>query len=288
MVMGALSFSAGSALIKLAGTRLPALEIVFARSLFMSIYCWYLARRAGAHIPGHAKLLLFFRGTLGFGAYFCVFYAVIHLPLADALAIVFAFPLIVPMLAAIFLKEPMESVALFAAALGAAGMLCVTRPGFLFGEISGLDPLAVWIAVGAALFSAFSVLCIRKLTATEHPLVIVLYAGMISTVGAPLIDGWNWLLPTGLELVLLLSVGFFMSVGQHLITLAIAKSTAARASILLYMEVVFAAVFGYLLFHEIPDQMTVLGVAIIVAGAILLSMKKSAAQGEDYACDQDK
>ena len=274
MAIGAFSFSLGSVFIKMAGTRLPALEVVFARSSFMGVYCYVLARRAGADIPGHNIRLLSLRGVLAFTAYTGVFYSVIHLPLADALVIVHSFPLIVPVLAAFFLREKLEKLTLACTILGASGLLLVTKPGFLFGDISRLESLAVAAAITAALAAGFSIICIRKLTATEHPLVIVLYAAIISSVGAPLLDGWNWLLPTGYETLLLLGVGLFMSLGQHLITMGISRSTAARASIFFYLEVVFAAFLGYFFFQEIPDKLTILGAAIIIASAALTGIKR--------------
>lgn len=272
MLLGALFVSVGSALIKLAGTRLPALEIVFARSFFMVFYCWILARRAGAHIPGHDKRFLVLRGLLGFGAYVCVFYAVINMPLADALVIVYSFPLAVPIMAGLFLGERLERQVVLCSLIGASGMLLVAKPSFLFGTTSDLAPLAVAAAFGAAAFSSSSVVCIRKLTSTEHPLVIVLYAAGLSALGAPLLDGWNWVVPTWGELALLLGIGLFMSAGQHFITVAFGKAAAGRASVLFYFQVVFGAFFGYLLFDEVPDAFTVAGAALIIGGAVALAV----------------
>lgn len=274
MLAGALCISAGSAFIKLAGDRLPVMEVVFARSFFMLFYCVILARRAGVKVTGHDKRFLFLRGLLGFGAYVCIFYAVIHMQLADALVIVYSFPLIVPFMAAVFLKERIEARTLFCSLLGAAGMVLVARPGLLFGTPSTWSVLAGVAAIGAALISSVSVICIRKLTAMDHPLVIVLYAAGISAVGAVLADGWNWLVPTGRELLILLCVGVFMSLGQHLITVAFSRSSAGRTSILFYFQVLFGAILGFLLFGETPGMNTLFGAALILGGATFIGMRK--------------
>lgn len=275
MIAGAFCISAGSAFIKMAGDRLPVMEVVFARSFLMLIYCYYLARRDGARVLGHDKRFLFLRGILGFGAYVCIFYAVIHLQLADALVIVYSFPLIVPFMAAVFLKERLEGIVLVCSLLGATGIVLVAEPAMLFSGASTVSLLAAGAAVGAALFSSVSVICIRRLTATEHPLVIVLYAAGISAIGVVLLDGWNWVLPTWRELWILLCVGVFMSLGQHFITVAFSRSSAGRTSVLFYFQVMFGAVLGYLLFDEVPDLNTYIGSAFILGAATLLGVYKS-------------
>lgn len=275
MIVGAFCISAGSASIKMAGERLPVMEVVFARSFFMLFYCAILARKSGARIMGHDKRFLFLRGILGFGAYVCIFYSVIHMQLADALVIVYSFPLIVPFMAAVFLGERLERSVLLCSILGAMGMFFIAKPGMVFSETSSISLLAVSAAIGAALFSSVSVICIRRLTSTEHPLVIVLYAAAISAIGALVMDGWNWVLPTGKELLILLCVGVFMSVGQHFITVAFSRSTAGRTSALFYFQVLFGAVLGYFLFDEMPGMNTFIGAAFILGAATLLGIHKS-------------
>lgn len=274
MIAGAFCVSVGAAFIKLAGDRLPALEVVFARSFFMFFYCLILARSAGANLLGHDRRFLLLRGLLGFAAYVCIFYAVIHMPLADALVIVYSFPLIVPFMAAVFLKERLEGRVVFCTLLGAIGMFFVAQPQFLFGSSSSISLLTLCAAIGAALFSSVSVLCIRRLTATEHPLVIVLYAAGLSALGAPLLDCWNWLIPTWQEALILLCMGVFMSLGQHFITVAFSRSSAGRTSVLFYLQILFGALLGYLLFDEIPDMATFIGASFIISGAAFISAKK--------------
>lgn len=274
MIVGALSLSLGSACIKLAGARLPALEIVFARSFLMLFYCLLLIRRAGVAPWGRRRWFLLLRGVLGFASYVCNFYAVIHMPLADALVIIFSFPLIVPLWAGMFLDEKLEGRVVLCSMAGALGMLLVTKPPVLFGGGHELEALAVYAAVGAALLASFSVICIRKLTTTEHPLVIVFYAAALSAVGTPIMDAANWLVPTWTELGYLLGVGLFMSVGQHFVTIAFSRSTAGRASVLFYLEIVFAALLGFLLFDEIPDALTFAGAGCIIGGAMLLARRR--------------
>lgn len=275
MFAGAFCVSAGSAFIKLAGDRLPVMEVVFARSFFMLLYCYFLVRKAGAGIVGNDKPILFIRGILGFGAYAFISYSVIHMPLADALVVIYSFPLIVPFMAAIFLRERLEGRVFFCSLLGAIGMFFIAKPDMVFHGTSTIPLLAVSAAIGASLCSSVSVVCIRKLTATEHPLVIVFYAAAISTLGSVLLDGWNWLVPTWQEVLILLCVGIFTSLGQHFITVAFSKSSAGRTSIMFYFQVLAGAILGYLFFNEIPDWATFVGAAFILGGATLLGFKKS-------------
>lgn len=274
MIGGALCVSAGAAFIKMAGSRLPVMEVVFARSFFMLFYCYLGIRRAGVSVSGNDKRFLFLRGILGFGAYATIFYAIIHMPLADAMVIVYSFPLIVPFMAAAFLGERLESRVVLCSLFGAAGMFLIARPETVFGGTSAIPALAVAAAVGAALFSSISVICIRRLTSTEHPLVIVFYAAAISTVGTLVLDGWNWIIPTWKESLILLCVGVSMSIGQHFITVAFSRSAAGRTSVLFYFQVLFGAILGYLLFDETPEMTTFAGSALILGGATLLGFRK--------------
>ena len=95
MLLGTFFFSLGSLFIKLAGTRLPTMEILFVRGVVGVGMCLFMLRKSGAGMLGKRKVLLAARGLLGFGAMFADFYAIVHLPLADALVLIFAHPVTV-------------------------------------------------------------------------------------------------------------------------------------------------------------------------------------------------
>jgi drug/metabolite transporter (DMT)-like permease len=92
MVLAAFFFSVMSLLVKLVGARLPSQEVVFVRAAVSLVVAYGLLRRARPGNWGRRKGLLVVRGLLGFAALSCFFYAVIHLPLADATVIQYTNP----------------------------------------------------------------------------------------------------------------------------------------------------------------------------------------------------
>lgn len=276
MLFAALCFSFGTVFIKLAGTHLPPMEILFARALVGIVYCWTLLHRQGAGLLGERKQwFLLLRGFLGFGALFCTFYAFVHLPLADATVIVFAHPIFVAVLASFILREHLGLRGIVCVMVALSGVLLVAKPSFLFGAASVLDPFAVTVATAAAVLSAFAIITVRFLSRYENPLAIIVYPALITTVLGPLLDGRNWLLPTTTELFYLLAVGLLMNMGQHFMTVAYKKERAAVISAIGYLEIPLAAIFGVLIFGDLPDMWTYVGAGLVVLGTLALGKRQS-------------
>ncbi len=273
MLVATACYSFGTLFIKLAGARLPPMEILFARSVVGFAYCTILLRREGAGILGERKRgFLLLRGLLGFGALFCTFYAYVHLPLADATVIFFAHPVFVAIFASFLLKEYLEAKGILCVVATIAGVLLVAKPSFLFGNASVLDPFAVMVASMAAVLSAFAIITVRFLSKHVHPLTIIIYPTLTAGVLGPILDARNWLMPDTTELVFLLAVGLLMNMGQHFMTVAYREERAAVISAIGYLEIPLAAVFGAVFFSETPDQWTYAGATLVVLGTLTLGM----------------
>ena len=279
MLFGSLLFSLGALLVKLAGHRLPPMEILFARGFTGLFICWGILRKTGGSLSifGQRRLLLVIRGLFGFLAIFTTFYAIVHLPLADAMVIIFSHPAAVAVLAAIFLGERMGLWGIGAAVISMAGVIVVCRPSFLFGAHAPLDSLAVWAAVACVVFTALAILTIRSLAKTEHPAVVMVYQTFAVVLTAPLFSA-SWLMPTPTEWLLLLGVGTLMNAGQYYMTKAYAVDTAWRVSAVGYLEIVFAAIWGALFLDEIPDIWVIVGAVMIVGGTMSLTWDKTQEQ----------
>ena len=267
---GAFSFSFMSAFAKLAGARLPTQEIIFFRAVVTTTLTLYALRRAGVSPWGRERGLLLLRGLFGYGALSCFLWAVVRLPLADTTVIHFTNPIFTALLDAIFLGEVLggREVVLALAALG--GVLIVARPGFLFGDISGLDPVAVGVALSGAILSAGAYVTVRRLTRTNHPLVIVLAFAVVTLVGSSPATLGVFVMPRGLEWAYLLGVGLATQAGQVFVTRALQLEQAGRVMAVGYLQIVFAAVWGLLVFAEAPDHWTALGAAVIIASTFLM------------------
>lgn len=271
MALGAFWFSVMSLLVKAAGERVPSQQIVLVRGVVTLALTYALLRRAGLPVRGSRERLLVLRGVLGFAALSCFYYALVHLPLADATVIQYTNPVWTALLAVWLLGERMllREAGLVLASL--LGVLLIARPDFLFGAAgSRLAPAAVGIALLGALFSAAAYVSVRKLAATEEPLVIVFYFTLVTVPAAlpgTLIDA-VW--PTAWEWMALLGVGLAAQAGQVYMTLGLQRERAGRATAVGYLQIVFAALWGLLFYHEVPDGWGIAGALLIVGSTLLL------------------
>ena len=269
-VLGALAFSLMSAFAKLAGERLPSQEIVFFRAIVVTGLTYYLLHRRRVDPWGPKRGLLLLRGLLGYAALSCFLWAVIRLPLADATVIHFTNPIWTALLAAIFLGEVLRGWEAILAILALGGVVMVARPGFLFGDVSGLDPAATAAALAGAVLSAGAYVTAKMLTRTHEPLVIVFAFAFVSLVGS--IPGTlsGFVMPGGMEWLLLLGVGLGAQGGQVYVTKALQVEKAGRVMAVGYLQIVFAAAWGIFLFQEIPDLWTGLGAGVIIGSTFLV------------------
>lgn len=270
MLLGTFLFSIGSLLIKVAGTSIPALEILFVRGIIGVGFCWVILRKTGVGMFGTRKVMLALRGFLGFAALFTEFYAIVHLPLADALVILFSHPVIVALFAWIFMGEKISAAGFFSILATIIGVTVVCRPAALFGlsEVT-LDPTALMVAcLGTVLISA-AVLTVRSLAKTEHPAIVMLYPPLIIALFSPFFAS-GWVMPTMIEWPILIGVALFMNAGQYYMTKGYAIESAARASSVSCLEIVFAASWGVMFLGEIPDLWTIGGGALIIFGTLAL------------------
>lgn len=269
ILVSSLAFSVMTLFVKLAGERIPSQEIVLARSLVSAVVSYALLRRAGVAPWGHDRRGLWLRGLTGYAALSCVYAAVTHLPLADATVIHYLNPAFTALLAGLFLGEPIARATIVATVLCLAGVVLVARPEALFGAGAGaLDPFWVAVAVAGALGSALAYVVVRRLGQTEHPLVIVFYFPLVNIPAALPLVVRDFVWPQGIEWVWLLGVGLATQVGQMGLTAGLVALPAGQATSLSYLQVVFAAIFGVVIFDEWPDAMRFVGAALVIAGSL--------------------
>lgn len=272
MAAGAFFFSIMSLLVKIVGQRLPSQEVVLVRALITLVLSYWGVRRAGVALSGTNRRLLILRGVLGFIALSGFYYAVVHLPLADATVIQYTNPIYATLLAVPLLGERLRFREGASILLSLLGVVFVTRPSFLFGAASAaLDPRAVAFGLMGAMASGGAYVAVRRLRATEHPMVIIFYFAAISVIGsAPLgIAGALW--PTPAEWWILLGVGVTTQFGQVCITHGLHLERTGRATAVGYLQIIFAATWGILFFADVPDAGTWVGALLIVGSTLALA-----------------
>jgi drug/metabolite transporter (DMT)-like permease len=270
MLVAALAFSVMTLFVKLAGQRLPAHEIVAARALLTLVFSYAALRRAGIPALGSKRPLLWVRGGFGFLALSSVYYAVTHLPLAEATVLQYLHPPLTAILAGLILREHLDRSVLGSLALGMAGVVLIAQPAALFGATSAaLSPLAIAAAIAGALFSSCAYVTVRKLGASEHPLVIVLYFPLVAVPASIPALLTVAVMPSGLDWLWLLLVGISTQIGQVSITRALTLDSAGRNAAYSYVQVPLAAVWGALFFDALPNGYSLAGSLLILGGALL-------------------
>jgi len=275
MVGSAFFFSVMGLLVKAAGHRLPTWELILGRSASTLAISAGMLGRLGVAPWGRRRGLLVLRGAFGFGAFACFYFALVHLPLADATAIQYTNAVFGGLFAAIFLAERPGGREVVGVAACLAGVLVVARPGFLFGAGAAL-PLG-WVAVGlaGAMMSGAAITCVRSLGRSEHPEVIVFYFVLVSTIGSlPALAVAVW--PTPAEWLMLLGIGVTTHLGQSCMTRGLRAERVGSAGAVGYVQILFAAMWGILFFAEMPDAWLVAGTVLIAAGTLLLARRPAA------------
>jgi drug/metabolite transporter (DMT)-like permease len=272
MVTGAFFFSVMSLLVKVAGQRLPSQEIVLARSLVMAVLAYAVLRRRGIAVLGIRRRLLIVRGLLGFGALSCFYYALIHLPLADATVLQYTNPAFAAVLAIVLLGEGMRGREVVSVVLSLVGVVLVARPTLLFGAGPALDPVAVGVGLLGAVLSGAAYVVVRML-GTEHYMVVIFYFAVISVVASLPMAVLHAVMPTPLELLILAGVGASTHAGQVFMTRGLHLERAGRATAAGLVQIVFAAAWGAVVFGAIPGGTGVLGAGFVIAGVLFLGRR---------------
>jgi drug/metabolite transporter (DMT)-like permease len=272
MIASAFAFALMSALVKLAGERIPSVEIAIVRGVVTLVASYVALRRAGIPAFGHANKWLIVRGLIGLGGLQCYFYAVTTLPLAEATVIHFTNPIFVAIAAPMLLGERVGPREAFGVAMGLVGVIFVAQPAFLFGGGGvHLSPIGVAVGLMGAVFGASASIVVRKLR-TEHPLVVVFHFPLLVVpLTLPFVIP-VWVTPTWQEWLLLIAVGLVTQFGQVKMTQGLREEPAARATAISYVQIVFSFAFGFALFHEVPTPLTWLGAALVAIGTLIVAL----------------
>lgn len=279
ILLAALLFSLMSLMVKLAGQRLSSLEIVLVRSVLTLGMSWALLYRKKIPIWGEHRLLLTLRGLFGFTALSCFFYSVTQLPLAEATVIQFTNPVFTALFAAFFLGEKAGAKLWLSIALAFGGVLAITRPAILFGmaEAGHIPPAVVAIGLGGAMATGLAYVLVRKLAPLENEMVIVFYFPLVAVPGSLLLLK-EWVPPTGREWLLLVGIAITAQWGQIYLTRGMQELAAAKATVVLYSQLVFATLWGLVFLGQPPGVLTVAGAVLVLTGSLLTSKKTPAKQ----------
>lgn len=269
ILISALAFTLMSTMVKLAGN-IPTYEKVFFRNLINFIIAIYIVKKNNVSFFGKKKnrFFLVVRGILGFLGVICNFYAVTKMNLSDATMIFNMTPFFVTLFAVFFLGEKILKIEYFSLVLAFIGVLLVIHPKFNIGIIPGLIGL-----LGAACAGGAYTL-VSHINKEESPATIVFYFTFISVIITIPFMAYNFIVPNFKELLILIAVGIFATIGQFMVTLAYKYGKSNEVAIYNYTSIIFSILIGYFIWSEIPDKWSIIGSTILITTGINLYIQK--------------
>ncbi len=258
-------FAVLGALVRVSSASLPNEVVVFFRNAFVLVFLLpvFAVRRSLPVVTTGRMHLHVLRALAGLVAMYCYFYTLAHMKLAEAVLLSYTSPLIIPVIALVWLHEPMGRRVRTAIVIGFAGVLLLLKPG-----LSIFQPIAL-LALTAALFASLAMVSIRCMSDTERPETIVFSYTLLSTVISAVPLAWAWQTPGRGVWVTLFFLGLAATAGQLLMTKGYGLAPAAQVGPFVYCSVVFASVIGWVFFDESLDGLSIAGsVLVFIAGVI--------------------
>ena len=270
MVFSTVLFGLMAVSIRLASDTQHAFEIAFFRNLFGLMFTLPLFFRYGLGILRTQKLPLYlFRCAIGTIGMMAGFWAIVHLPLAQAVSISYSTPLFVTIGAVWVLGEVVRTRRWMAVLIGFIGILIIVRPGAETFSSASL------VALLAALMSASVAISIKFLSRTERPDAIVIYTTLLWVPMSFLPALFVWQTPTGITWLWLILCGLFGTVAHMCWTRALQIGEASMLAPISFLQVLVVGVFGYWLFDEPVDRYTLMGAGIIFASNVYIAHRET-------------
>lgn len=266
MITGIAGMSVMDASAKWLGAGYPLAELVFFRNFFALAPILWIVWRAGGRATlrpvwrlGHVM-----RAACGLTAIFCFFAGLRYLPLAEAVSIAFAAPLLVTALSVPILGEHVGVRRWGAVIVGFLGVLIMTRPGAAAFRFEALLILA------AAFAYALVMLLTRRLARSDTTPAIMFYSTVISLAVSGLLLPFGWRTPVGMDLAVFVLMGGVGGAGMFFMTQAYRHAPAAVVAPFDYTALIWGTLIGWLVWRELPDPTVWLGVLVVIASGLYI------------------
>jgi drug/metabolite transporter (DMT)-like permease len=267
VTLATLCFAALDACAKWLVQSLPVFEVVWLRFLTHSVlmtvllapvYRWQLVRVRSVPLQSVRALMLGSMTALNF-------WALQYLQLAETGAIQFSVPLLIGLISAWWLHEHLDGRRWCAIVVGFAGVLLVIRPG-----TQGFHPAILLSVMNAVLYAVFNLLT-RRMASTESPASMQLMSAIGATVVTAPFALLQWQTPGELSTWLLIGTcGLCGGIGHYCVAKAHRYASAAVLGPFLYQQIIYMALWGWLVFAQIPDGFVVAGSLVVVLSGLYL------------------
>ncbi|MDG2091237.1 MAG: DMT family transporter [Gammaproteobacteria bacterium] len=268
MLLATFVFALMTVFVKLVPT-IPVLEIIFFRAIFSIVVCLYSLLKARIPVFGNNKKVLIIRGIAGVTALSMNYYLIQVVPLAAASTLTYLSPIFTTILGIFFVKEKVSPMQFVFFALSFSGILVIQ------GFDSRISLFHLLVGLTTSMVMAMAYTCVRKLSSTEHPLVIMFYFPLLCLPVTGLWVIFKWVMPQGIEWFYLAMVGLTSQVAQYYLTRAYQIAEIATVSIVNYTSIIYTIALGFIIFGESFNSMTYLGMALVCAGVIINVLYKT-------------
>jgi len=267
-LLSAAGFALMAACVRLLSEELPQAEVVFFRNFVaLLILLPLLARQKLSLRTQHFPLHLLRAGS-GLLAMYLYFYALNHLPLANALLLNYTSPIFIALFAVLWLKESWTMPRRIALGLSLFGIALLFHPSSDLFSWAGLFGLASGACAGLALTT------VKKLSPTDNPVSIVVWFALISSLLSAIPLFWVFQWPEGNTWAWLLAMGLCGSIGQLALTQAYTYAPVTQVSPLGYTSLLFAGIIAYFAWQEVPDLISIIGMIFIATAGITVARER--------------
>lgn len=261
MLLTSICFVAMDSLAKHLTQSYPIAQVVWARYAFhFLLLALVLGPRLRRTMHTRRLGLQCLRSLLLLGATSLFFAALSFIPLADATAIMFVAPIVVTALAMPLLGERVGPHRWASVVVGFLGALVIIRPG-----TEAMDPAALLALGGASCYALYQI-ATRRLSATEALLTTLAYTALIGVLATSALMPFLWLPPAPMHWFAMIGLGLLGGIGHFALIKAFQFAPAATVTPFGYSNLIWAVLFGYLIFGDLPDGWTVSG-ALVIAGS---------------------
>jgi len=216
---------------------------------------FYYTKRPGLH---------FLRCFFGLIALLAIFTALRNLPLATVVSISFAAPIFTTILSIFLLSEKVGLFRWLAVIVGFIGIIIITEPGFSSLNIYFIYPVIFCLGM------SYVAITIRQLSTSEPVWLISLYFSFTITLASFFTIPYGWIMPDIKDLILLMSIGILGGAANLWLSQSYKFSEVSLVTPLKYLALVFAIIFGYLIWNEVPSIKTLIGAFLVITSSIII------------------
>ena len=244
----------------------PLGQVIFFRGFFGLVLYYFVIPKERLKDFYYTKrpILHFSRCFFGLIALLSIFIALRNLPLAIVVSITFAVPIFTTIFSILFLSEKVGFFRWLAVIVGFIGIIVITEPGLSALNIYYIFPFIFVLGL------SYVAISIRQLSSTEPVWLISLYFSVAITLAGLFTIPYGWLIPNLKDLILLSFIGIFGGVANLWLSQSYKFAEVSLVTPLKYLALVFAIIFGYLIWDEIPTIKTLIGATLVIVSSIII------------------